>query len=355
MSEGYEQGFATNPPFTEVVGNGLNAPGDPLDAGIREFMEAGFGFDFGGVRVHTDSRAADSSKAINAKAYTIGQDVVFGAGKYSPGSGEGKKLIAHELSHVVQQFGNVSIGGQLEISKPWDESERAADDIADLVVDSSGGPTNRSTNINLTGNSASQAATVPTVSRQTDDDNQRATSAPESSSNGGGLLGFMKDMADPALEFAGDVIPGAGIVTGPISAALSGTEGMQGESTFEKVKGALGFATGTAGTAAEMGGFSLLGGGGEAAAGSMALGALPEAAAAGELGTLGLAGPVAAVLGAGLAGVGTGMAIEKYTGLGSKAGDAASWVDNKVSGLFADPSKPAYTQTLGWKLANMFD
>jgi hypothetical protein len=96
------------------------------------------------------------------------------------------------------------------------------------------------------------------------------------------------------------------MVTGPLGAALGGSEAVTGESTFDKVKGALGFGTGTVGTAAEMGGFSLLGGGGEAAAGSMAVSALPEAAAAGELGTLGLAGPAAAVAGAGLAGVGLG-------------------------------------------------
>ena len=66
-------------------------------------MEPRFGHDFSAVRVHTDASAADSAKAVNALAYAAGQHVVFGSNRYSPGTSEGKRLLAHELAHVVQQ------------------------------------------------------------------------------------------------------------------------------------------------------------------------------------------------------------------------------------------------------------
>ena len=66
-------------------------------------MEDRLGFDFSRVRVHTDAQAAQSARAVGARAYTIGSDVVFGAGEYAPRSREGQRLIAHELTHVRQQ------------------------------------------------------------------------------------------------------------------------------------------------------------------------------------------------------------------------------------------------------------
>lgn len=80
-----------------------HTPGQPLDAGAREFMEPRFGYDFSQVRVHNDTKAVQSAEAINALAYTTGRDVVFGAGKYSPNTNTGRKLLAHELAHVIQQ------------------------------------------------------------------------------------------------------------------------------------------------------------------------------------------------------------------------------------------------------------
>ncbi len=77
--------------------------GQPLDPVTRAFMEPRFGHDFGRVQVHTDARAANSARAVNALAYTVGHDVVFAAGQYQPRSGQGRRLLAHELSHVVQQ------------------------------------------------------------------------------------------------------------------------------------------------------------------------------------------------------------------------------------------------------------
>jgi hypothetical protein len=88
-----------------IVHDVLASPGRPLDGQARAFMEPRFGADFGGVRVHTDARAAESARAVDAVAYTVGSDVVFGAGEYRPGTAAGDRLIAHELAHVVQQGG----------------------------------------------------------------------------------------------------------------------------------------------------------------------------------------------------------------------------------------------------------
>jgi hypothetical protein len=80
--------------------------GEPLSAPVRGFFERGFGTDFSDVRVHTGKDAANSAQSIQARAYTVSQDVVFGAGEYAPHSSEGQRLLAHELAHVVQQHGS---------------------------------------------------------------------------------------------------------------------------------------------------------------------------------------------------------------------------------------------------------
>jgi len=88
-----------------VVDDVLRSPGKPLDCATRGLMESRFGHDFSQVRVHADARAAQSAAAVNALAYTVGSQVVFGTGRYEPSSPEGRRLIAHELTHVVQQRG----------------------------------------------------------------------------------------------------------------------------------------------------------------------------------------------------------------------------------------------------------
>lgn len=86
-----------------IVNSVLRSPGRPLDTGTREFMEPRFGHDFSQVRLHTDASAAQSATAVNARAYTVQSDIVFGAGQYQPTSAPGTRLMAHELAHVVQQ------------------------------------------------------------------------------------------------------------------------------------------------------------------------------------------------------------------------------------------------------------
>ncbi len=90
-------------PEIEFDINFLIGSGEPLAESTRTFFEPRFGYDLSQVRVHTDANAAESARAMNARAFTTGRDVVFGAGQYSPGTQEGQKLLAHELTHVVQQ------------------------------------------------------------------------------------------------------------------------------------------------------------------------------------------------------------------------------------------------------------
>jgi hypothetical protein len=87
------------------VGEGLHSPSHSLDRSTQRDMESRFGFDFSQVRVHTGARAEASARSMNALAYTVGSDVVFGSGEYAPHSDEGRRLLAHELTHVVQQSG----------------------------------------------------------------------------------------------------------------------------------------------------------------------------------------------------------------------------------------------------------
>ena len=88
-----------------IVSDVLRSSGEPLDATTRAYFEPRFGHDFSGVRVHANPEAADSVRSVGALAYTVGPDVVFGAGQYQPHSFAGRRLIAHELTHVVQQIG----------------------------------------------------------------------------------------------------------------------------------------------------------------------------------------------------------------------------------------------------------
>jgi hypothetical protein len=91
-----------------IVHDVLRSPGQPLDATTRAFMEPRFGHDFSSVRVHTDSRAAESARAVNALAYTVGSSIAFDTGYYRPDSTASQQLIAHELTHVVQQSQNTA-------------------------------------------------------------------------------------------------------------------------------------------------------------------------------------------------------------------------------------------------------
>lgn len=101
---------ASAEPAPPVVSNVLGASGEPLDRATRAFFEPRFGHDFGFVRVHADQEAAASANAVNALAYTVGNHIAFAAGHYSPMTKPGQRLIAHELSHVLQYGASVASG-----------------------------------------------------------------------------------------------------------------------------------------------------------------------------------------------------------------------------------------------------
>jgi len=92
------------------VERALSARGMPLDPPLRHDMEKRFGQDFSHVRIHTDGAAQGSARDVSARAYTVGHDIVFGAGSFAPRSQEGRRLLAHELTHVVQQSGRQGVG-----------------------------------------------------------------------------------------------------------------------------------------------------------------------------------------------------------------------------------------------------
>jgi thiol-disulfide isomerase/thioredoxin len=117
---------AVAPPLVHDV---LRAPGRPLERRTRRSLEASFGRDFSQIRVHADERAAESARAVDAAAYAVGPHLVFGAGRYAPSTTAGRRLLAHELAHTVQQSGAAATAHPLPVrDDPADE--RAADSAA---------------------------------------------------------------------------------------------------------------------------------------------------------------------------------------------------------------------------------
>src|SRR6478735_7770905 len=123
------------PPVHDVVNSG---GGSPLAPDVREEMQGRLGHDFSDVRVHTDSAAHESAKSVNAHAYTVGSNVVFQRDRYDPSSAEGKTMLAHELTHVVQQrsgpVDGSDAGGGIKVSDPSDRFEREASANADRAM-----------------------------------------------------------------------------------------------------------------------------------------------------------------------------------------------------------------------------
>jgi hypothetical protein len=117
---------AARPARTQAAPGG----GRPLQPGVRTEMEGRLGHDFGSVRIHDDARAAASAERLNARAYTVGEHVVFGGGEFAPSTPTGERLLAHELAHVVQQSARPSAAGPVRLGRPGDAAERAADEAA---------------------------------------------------------------------------------------------------------------------------------------------------------------------------------------------------------------------------------
>jgi predicted secreted Zn-dependent protease len=109
--------------------------GDALPDSLRGSFEESLGARLGGVRVHTDGQSAEVARSIAAKAFTVGQDIYFGAGQYDPSSEGGKHLIAHEVAHTAQQAaGGTHVHTKLEVSQAGDAIETEADAAADAMI-----------------------------------------------------------------------------------------------------------------------------------------------------------------------------------------------------------------------------
>jgi len=125
------------PHASKEVNNVLRSSGQSLDRGALNYMGPRFGRNFGNVRIHADSQASESAQSLNAQAYTVGNQIVFGKGHYNPNSSAGKRLLAHELTHVVQQSQNSSLMKQsYQIDAQNSLAESEADRVADSVTKS---------------------------------------------------------------------------------------------------------------------------------------------------------------------------------------------------------------------------
>ncbi len=135
-------------PELEVRIRSLQGGGQPLPEAERAFFEPRFGYDFSRVRLHTDVRATDTAQAVSARAFTTGHDVVFGVGEYLPGMVAGRRLLAHELAHVVQQtrvdaankrvqrkLESLGLGGEVtnDTDIPWLISGKSNREVEDFI------------------------------------------------------------------------------------------------------------------------------------------------------------------------------------------------------------------------------
>ncbi|MDX8034340.1 DUF4157 domain-containing protein [Lentzea sp. BCCO 10_0856] len=153
------------------VGDVVSSGGSPLDAGVREDMEGRFGQDFSDVRVHTGSAAHDSAKSVNAQAYTVGSNIVFQRDKYDPASDSGKHMLAHELTHVVQQRSGpvegTDNGSGVKVSDPSDRFERDAVANADRMMSAPAAPVQRCEDHGSHGEMAVQREEAPAEEEET--------------------------------------------------------------------------------------------------------------------------------------------------------------------------------------------
>jgi hypothetical protein len=129
-------------PVHDVIRSG---GGTPLDPATRVVMEQRLGQDLSDVRVHTDAKADESARSVNAHAYTVGSDVVFKSGQYAPDTPSGRHTLAHELTHVIQQrsgpVDGTEAAGGIKLSDPGDRFEQAAERTADRVTSEPATPT----------------------------------------------------------------------------------------------------------------------------------------------------------------------------------------------------------------------
>jgi hypothetical protein len=162
----------------------LASTGQPLDRRTRAFMEPRFGHDFSEVRIHTDSQAARSANEVDALAYTVGRHIVFRENQYRPGTAVGDRLLAHELTHTIQQStAGAGFQGSLAISSPQDAAELEADAVATRIVRGQGATIGRQSSWQIARQqpeaTSAAAASAPPVVATEDAGQKRARIAKE--------------------------------------------------------------------------------------------------------------------------------------------------------------------------------
>jgi hypothetical protein len=146
-----------------IVREVLRSHGTPLDPGVRRDMEPLFGHDFGSVRVHTGEQAAASADAVDASAYATGSNIVFGRGQFAPETAPGRRLLAHELAHTVQQRNSGPVSAELPVSDPGGRPEKEAEGAVQSVA---------------AHRQASLTPSNPAVARQPKQEGKEATEGP---------------------------------------------------------------------------------------------------------------------------------------------------------------------------------
>lgn len=204
--EGTLQRAAAGPSATGVpaiVHEVLRSPGQPLDSAARAFLEPRFSHDFSAVRVHTDPEASDSARAVNALAYTVGHNVVFAAGQYSPRTRSGSKLLAHELTHVRQQAGPTSIPhAALKMGAQNDQAEREANDTARRVLTGGTAPPVAAEYMTLRKQDVVPVDLVPTSAEESERLKKLGINLPTVSEGTWRLIGGVADNAGKTLTEA---------------------------------------------------------------------------------------------------------------------------------------------------------
>ena len=199
---------ATSPAWTHAgnlaVQRAVRSPGQPLPSSVRNFFEPRFGADFSQVRVHTDAAAQQSAQDINANAYTVGPNIVFGRGRFAPETEGGRRLLAHELTHTLQQTNGVSVQLSALMSHRDDPAEREAESVADNSI------------------RAPENAAPPAI-------RQPATSVIQRDSGGSGKAGFGNQphaVTDPGFGSQPPVVkqPGVSNQPGPVVKAGFGNK-----------------------------------------------------------------------------------------------------------------------------------
>jgi hypothetical protein len=181
-----DEGGQQRSPVLDVVGKG---GGSPLGTDLRQDMEGRLGADFSDVKVHTDSKASESARAVQANAYTVGNEIVVRGDRWSPDTDDGKKTVAHELTHVMQQragpVAGTSQGDGISVSHPSDRFERAAEQSANSAMAAPAAPAASAqlhADENLQGQFVQRQGTAPADDKKPEDEEaqmQREAAAPE--------------------------------------------------------------------------------------------------------------------------------------------------------------------------------